>query len=62
MPAENWKFETDCIQILSSDILQLCNLMLLLDWLQEIDFYRLNSQKNGIVFMVTELHQYPLMT
>ena len=31
---ENGKFETDCFQILSPDILQLCNVMLLVDWLQ----------------------------
>ena len=35
---ENWKFETDCFQILSPDILQLCNVMLLVDWLQ-VNFF-----------------------
>ena len=55
MPAEKWKFETDCFQILPPDILQLCNVMLLVDWLQENDFYSLNTQKNGIF---SRLHDY----
>ena len=56
MPAENWKFEKDCFQILSPDIIQLCNVMLLVDWLQENDFfYSLNTQKNGIFSC---LHDY----
>ena len=33
MPSENWKFETDCFQILYPDKLQLCNVMLLVDCL-----------------------------
>ena len=54
MPAENLKFETDCCQILTPDILQLCNVTLLVDWLQENDFfYSLNTQKNGIFLMFT---------
>ena len=59
---KNWKFETDCFQILSPDILQLCNVMLLVDWLQVNFFYSLNTPKNGILFMFTWLHQCPLMT
>ena len=33
------KFETDGVQILSSDIVQLCNVMSLVDWLQENDVF-----------------------
>ena len=36
---ENGKFETDCFQILSPDIIQLCNIMLLVDWLQVNVFF-----------------------
>ena len=39
MPAENWKFETNCPQILSLDILQLCNVMLLVDGYKKMFFY-----------------------
>ena len=62
MPAENWKFETDCFQILSPDILQLCNVMLLVDWLQENDFLLFEHTKQWYFFLC--LHDYinPLMT
>ena len=55
MPARNGKFETDCFQILSRDILQLCNVMLLVDWLQVnvVFFYSWNTPKNGILSMFT---------
>ena len=55
MPAENLQFETDCFEILSPDILQICNVML--DWLQENDFLQFEHTKEWHF-----LHQCPLMT
>ena len=54
MPARELKeFETDCFQIFSPDILQLCNVMLLVDWLQVNVFLQFEHTKNGILFMFT---------
>ena len=57
MQAKNRKFETDCFQFLSPDILQLCYVMLLADWQQKMTFYSLNTENNGIfhVYMTTSV-------
>ena len=65
MPAENWKFETDCFPILSPDILQLCNAMLLVDWLQENDFLQQFEHTKewhfSHVYMTTSVSAYDII-
>ena len=64
MPAENWKFETDCFQILFPDISQLCNVMLLVDWLQENDFFTVWTHKSMAffhVYMTTSVSVYDII-
>ena len=63
MPAENWKFETGCFQILFPDIIQLCNVMLLVDWLQENDFLQFEHTKEWYfshVYMTTPVSAYDI--
>ena len=53
--------ETDCFQILSPDVLQLCNVMLLVDWLQVNDFFTGEHTKEWHcfhVFMTTSVSAY----
>ena len=64
MPAGNRKFETDCFQILSPDILQLCNVMLLVDWLQENDFLQFEHTKEwhfSHVYLTTSVSTYDII-
>ena len=54
-------FETDCFQILSPDILQLCNVMLLVDWLQVNVFLLFEHTKElhcFHVYMITSVSAY----
>ena len=54
-------FEIDCFQILSPDILQLCNVMLLVDWLQVNGFLLFEHTKEWLcflVYMITSVSAY----
>ena len=53
---ENGKFETDCFQVLSRDILQLCNVMLLVDWLPVNVFFIVGTHQRMALFPC--LHDY----
>ena len=64
MPARELIFETDCFQILSPDILQLCNVMLLVDWLQVNVFLQFENTKEWHsfhVYMATSVSAYDII-
>ena len=61
---ENGKFETDCFQILSPDKSQLCNVMLLVDWLQVNVFLKFEHTKEWhsfYVYMTTSVSAYDII-